>query len=380
MDMIHRLHGTFLIYTNNLSKVGMCFYAPMLGIIHIFKRPLRVKWIVNDIDTSNLVVSSGIMADLSTRLYIGNFGIDIGQSYQKKISSKSCTLDPGVVPASFQEIDSFHEGILLTPKSKLGHLQLLSNRGLVDEATIDNVGIATRPTHHVMSCESSSDDGNIGWDTHDYSGFPLAHLGEFHLDCIMRCAHQFSFSPQIQDLIMSLRTQKDGLNKRSLNTLWYDMFPILGDESKCGKSLTSFSLVGCLQMQEFEIWFDWTLGFIRVAQRKSVGVEFRGLPVRSWDLSGIGLWTVWMPGVHHRSSWVAELFFKETTRLHGLSRSLVDDKDIRFLSAFRQELFRWIGAELTSFMDLAFGKCRTPQAKYWIQDHQDILQALQDSW
>ena len=44
---------------------------------------------------------------------------------------------------------------------------------------------------------------------------------------------------------------------------------------------------------------------------------------------------------------VAELFFKEVFRLHGLRKSIVSDKDNRFFSAFWQELFKMVGTNLT---------------------------------
>jgi hypothetical protein len=44
---------------------------------------------------------------------------------------------------------------------------------------------------------------------------------------------------------------------------------------------------------------------------------------------------------------VAELFFKEIFKLHGLSRYIVSDRDNKFLGAFWQELFRLVGIELT---------------------------------
>lgn len=45
---------------------------------------------------------------------------------------------------------------------------------------------------------------------------------------------------------------------------------------------------------------------------------------------------------------VADLFFREVFRLHGLPRSIVSDKDNRLMSHFWQELFRLCGTELTS--------------------------------
>ena len=47
------------------------------------------------------------------------------------------------------------------------------------------------------------------------------------------------------------------------------------------------------------------------------------------------------------STQVAELFFKEFFRLHGLPKSIVSDRDNIFLSAFWQELFKMVGKNLT---------------------------------
>jgi transposase InsO family protein len=48
-----------------------------------------------------------------------------------------------------------------------------------------------------------------------------------------------------------------------------------------------------------------------------------------------------------RASHVADLFFKEVFRLHGLPKTFVSDRDNRFMSIFWQELFRLVGIELT---------------------------------
>jgi hypothetical protein len=44
---------------------------------------------------------------------------------------------------------------------------------------------------------------------------------------------------------------------------------------------------------------------------------------------------------------VAELFFREIFRLHGLPKTIVSDRDNRFMSTFWQELFRLVGTSLT---------------------------------
>jgi hypothetical protein len=45
---------------------------------------------------------------------------------------------------------------------------------------------------------------------------------------------------------------------------------------------------------------------------------------------------------------VAELFFREVFRLHGLPRQIVSDRDGCFINAFWQELFRLVGTELAT--------------------------------
>ena len=44
---------------------------------------------------------------------------------------------------------------------------------------------------------------------------------------------------------------------------------------------------------------------------------------------------------------VVELFFGDIFRLHGLPKTIVSDRDNRFMGGFWQELFRLVGTELT---------------------------------
>ena len=49
----------------------------------------------------------------------------------------------------------------------------------------------------------------------------------------------------------------------------------------------------------------------------------------------------------YNASQVADIFFKEVFRLHGLLRSIISDRDSRFLSEFWKDLFRLPGMKLT---------------------------------
>jgi hypothetical protein len=44
---------------------------------------------------------------------------------------------------------------------------------------------------------------------------------------------------------------------------------------------------------------------------------------------------------------VVELFFREMFKLHGLPKTIISDRDNRFMSTFWQELFRLVGTALT---------------------------------
>jgi hypothetical protein len=44
---------------------------------------------------------------------------------------------------------------------------------------------------------------------------------------------------------------------------------------------------------------------------------------------------------------VADSFFREVFRLHGLPKNIVSDRENRFIGTFWRELFRLVGTELT---------------------------------
>ena len=50
---------------------------------------------------------------------------------------------------------------------------------------------------------------------------------------------------------------------------------------------------------------------------------------------------------HYTAAQVAELFFRDVFRLHGLPKTIVSDRDSRFIGGFWQEIFRLVGTELT---------------------------------
>jgi hypothetical protein len=52
--------------------------------------------------------------------------------------------------------------------------------------------------------------------------------------------------------------------------------------------------------------------------------------------------------IEYNAFQVAEIFFMEVFRLHGLSKNIVSDRDSRFIGTFWRELFRLVGIELTT--------------------------------
>ena len=51
--------------------------------------------------------------------------------------------------------------------------------------------------------------------------------------------------------------------------------------------------------------------------------------------------------VHYTAAQVAKLFFLDIFRLHGLPKTIVSDRDSRFMGRFWQELFWLVGTEFT---------------------------------
>lgn len=49
----------------------------------------------------------------------------------------------------------------------------------------------------------------------------------------------------------------------------------------------------------------------------------------------------------YKATQVAQLFFKEVFRLHGLPKNIVSDQDSRSISSFWHELFKLVGTDLT---------------------------------
>ena len=79
---------------------------------------------------------------------------------------------------------------------------------------------------------------------------------------------------------------------------------------------------------------------------------------------------------------VAELFFKEVFRLHGLPKTIVCDRDSKFTNAFWQELFRLVGTELatsTSYYPQSDGQ--TEIVNKWVEGYQrNYVAGQQRTW
>jgi hypothetical protein len=69
------------------------------------------------------------------------------------------------------------------------------------------------------------------------------HVGEFHLDYMVKCAHHFYFSLSTNDLM----AHKYKLDKGLHDSLWYDVLPLFADETKSCKFLKLFLPDSCSQ-------------------------------------------------------------------------------------------------------------------------------------
>lgn len=79
---------------------------------------------------------------------------------------------------------------------------------------------------------------------------------------------------------------------------------------------------------------------------------------------------------------VAELFFREVFRLHVLPKTIISDRDNRFLSMFWQELFQLAGTDLTpstSYHPQTDGQ--TEIVNKWIEGYlQNYISGQQRAW
>ena len=79
---------------------------------------------------------------------------------------------------------------------------------------------------------------------------------------------------------------------------------------------------------------------------------------------------------------VAELFFREVFRLHGLPKTIVSDRDNKFTGAFWQELFRLVGTKLatsTSYHPQSDGQ--TEIVNMWIEGYlRNYVTGQQQTW
>ena len=79
---------------------------------------------------------------------------------------------------------------------------------------------------------------------------------------------------------------------------------------------------------------------------------------------------------------VADLFSKEIFKLHGLPKSIVKDRDGRFMSAFWQEILRFVGAQLntsTSYHLQTDGKIE--RVNKWLEGYlQNYVGEQQKAW
>lgn len=63
MDLISSLPGVVLIHVSSLSDAGISFYTPMLGVVCISSRPLRMQWACDESGTSEMLVFTGESQD-----------------------------------------------------------------------------------------------------------------------------------------------------------------------------------------------------------------------------------------------------------------------------------------------------------------------------
>lgn len=79
---------------------------------------------------------------------------------------------------------------------------------------------------------------------------------------------------------------------------------------------------------------------------------------------------------------VAELFFKEIFKLHGLCKQIVNDRDNRFMSSFWQELFKLNGMNLTPSTNYnPQTERKTDIVNKWLEDYlRNYVSRQQQAW
>jgi hypothetical protein len=85
---------------------------------------------------------------------------------------------------------------------------------------------------------------------------------------------------------------------------------------------------------------------------------------------------------NYSTTQVAELFFREIFHLHGLPKTIVSDRDNRFMGGFWQEIFRLVGTELTlstSYHPLTDGQ--TEIVNKWVEGYlRNYISGQQKAW
>lgn len=115
----------------------------------------------------------------------------------------------------------------------------------------------------------------------------------------------------------------------------------------------------CMTCQQIKTEHTFPIDLLQplpILKQKSTGLStdfITGLPrVQGKDciyvvVDMLTKYAYFLIAVDFTTSQVAELFFREVFRLHSVPKTIVSDRDNRFLSSFWQELFRLASTSLT---------------------------------